>query len=92
MENVRSLTASQLEQLDLIITRAQEKNRAPGDLVRYTEDTEGLVDAHHFFDLSERDRGLLTQIQDLASQIEATVPLSRLMELRAQAVRSMHKG
>jgi hypothetical protein len=91
MEKLQSLTAGQLQELDLLITRAQEKGRTLRDLVKYTEDTDGLADAHHplYYDFSERDRQLIAQIRDLFSQISATVPLQRLIEMRAQAVQTL---
>jgi hypothetical protein len=89
----RSLTASQLAHVDLIITRAQENGRFAQDLVRYTEDTEGVADAHHpFFDFSEHDLSLIAQIQSLAQRLEAKVRLGKLIELRGEAVRNLKRG
>ncbi len=95
MKDARSLTASQLAALDLMITRAEEKGLKLTDDVYYVaeSDTVGLADVHGgLFALSEHDRRIITQMHELARQLEHSVSLGDLMNARAEAVRSLSKG
>jgi hypothetical protein len=90
----KSLTASQLARIDLMITLAQEKGFEVDQVFKtHTDETAGLMDAHHpLFDLSEHDREIITQIRELASQLEQSTSLSDLLALRGQAVKSLGGG
>ena len=86
MKEPRSLTASQLAFLDTMITRAQERGHSPSDVLTPPNETVGLADAHHpLFEITERDRRIIGQIAELASQLEFSTTLGKLIELRTQA-------
>lgn len=85
-----SLTVSQLAIVDAVITRAQERGLKFNQSISHTEETVTLTDAHHpLFDFSERDRRTLEQIRQLASQLEFSVSLGDLIEMRGKAVQDL---
>ena len=93
MNEARSLTASQLAFLDTMITRAQEKGHSLSDILTPPNETVGLADAHHpMFEITERDQRIIGQIAELASQLEFSVTLESLIEIRAEAVRNLAAG
>ena len=90
MKEPRSLTPSQLAFIDTLITKAQQKGYSSQEVLTPPNTTETLTDAHKpYFLISEHDERIIGQIRDLASQMEFSVTLSRLMELRAEAVRNL---
>jgi hypothetical protein len=87
---VRSLKPSQLATIDAMITKAQEDGLRLTDVMLTRTDV--LTDIQALFDFSERDLRVVEQIRGLASQLETTVSLGRLIELRADAVRDLSRG
>jgi hypothetical protein len=95
MKDARSLTASQLAALDLMITRAQEKGANMTDKIYYVaeSDTVGLIGLHGgLFEFSEHDQPIVAEIRRLARQLEHSVSLGDLINARAEAVRSLSRG
>jgi hypothetical protein len=95
MNEMKSLSASQLAAIDFMITRAQERGVNPNDKIYYVaeSDTVGLVDAHGgLFALAEDDRRIVDQMRELARQLQHSVSLGDLLKARAELVRSLNRG
>jgi uncharacterized cupin superfamily protein len=89
----------ELAHLDALITAAQARGLGPDDRVTKTQDQadaqmdihEAMWEARHGgLELSEQDREVVAQIRQLAGRLEIAPTLGQLIELRAEAVRSLN--
>ena len=93
-----ALGPSELAHLDAMITAAQARGFGMDDRLRNTEcladAQENMHEAMHEarqggLELSERDREILGQVRELAGQLDIAPTLGQLIELRAEAVRTL---
>ena len=97
MNDNAGLAAAELASLDLLITVAQLRGRGLDDRVTKNEEQAqaqmdhavAMYDARHGgLEFSQRDREILRQIGELASELEVAPTLGQLIEMRGEAVRS----
>ena len=85
------LAARDLAAIDLTITSLMQAgyplDRASGSGNPYEIMAEAVADAHHpLVELNDRDREIIAQIKDLASQLSVRTSLPELLAARKQLV------
>jgi hypothetical protein len=96
MNGNSGLSYTQLLSLDSLIAHAQQRGLSFDDRLDNTEEQahaqaelhEAMWEARHGgIVITERDREILSQIRELASQLELAPTLGQLIEMRAEALR-----
>lgn len=96
MKQDTSLTLAELLSLDALITVAQQRGLSLNDRLSNTqEQAEAMAEVHAAMwearhgglELSAKDRQIITQIHDLAKQLEVAPTLGQLIELRGEALK-----
>jgi hypothetical protein len=96
MNGEKGLTLAELLSLDALISVAQQRGRSFDDRLDNTEEIaeaqmamhEAMWEARHGgLEVSQRDREILSQIRDLAMQLEMAPSLGQLIEIRGEALR-----
>jgi hypothetical protein len=87
----RQLTLGELQQIDALVSRAQESGLKLGDAVKFQSEVcccgAVTATAHGKFVYTARDRELVRQIAQLESQIESSPTLGQLLEARGELLR-----
>jgi hypothetical protein len=88
----RRLTLGELQQIDSLISLAQERGFELGDEVKVQSEIcccgAIAATAHGNIVFPERDQEIIRQIADLESQLEFTPTLGQLIEARAALLRN----